>query len=138
MKAHRAQPILLCLSFFTACGGGSFAPGVGGPSLSLRFIPIAPSEPAIALGQTQQFTAIGHYSDNSTRDITGSAVWASSNTSVVTISGSGFAGSRATGSANISATLDGVAGYGTLTVTKAILISIEITPANPVFLLGTL
>ena len=135
MKAHQAQAILLCLSLLTACGGGSFAPGVGG---LLRSIQIAPSQPSIPLGLNQQFTATAHLRDGSTKDITSSAVWASSNTGVAAISGPGFATSRATGSATISATLSGVAGSGTLTVTPAVLVSITITPASPVLLPGTL
>ena len=141
MKAHQVQAVLLCLilsSLFSACGSGSLAPGVASSSQSLQSIQVAPSKPSLALGQDQQFTAIGHYGDGSSKDITGSVVWATSNTSVATISASGFATSSATGSATISATLSGVTGFGTLTVTKGILVSITITPANPVLLLGTL
>jgi trimeric autotransporter adhesin len=144
MKAHRAQAIWLCLSLLSACGGGSLAPGVGGSSSgssrspSLQSIQVAPSAPSVALGLDQQFSATGVYSDGSTKDITASVVWASSNTGVVTISSSGFATSRAIGSVTVSATLSGVEGYGTLTVTKAILVSITVTPANPDVLLATL
>jgi uncharacterized protein YjdB len=90
------------------------------------------------MGRDQQFTAIGHYHDGSSKDITSSVVWASSNTRVAEISGSGFAKSGTMGSATISATLSGVTGDSTLTVTKAILESINIAPANPVLLLGTI
>ena len=139
MKAHRAQAALLCISLLSACGGGSFAPGVAtSSSQSLESIQITPSNPAISLGENQQFTATGNYHDGSTKDITGSVAWASSNTSVATISGSGLAASRATGSAPITATLSGVSGQATLTVTKASLVSISITPANPFLVLGTL
>lgn len=135
MKAHRAQALLLCLLFLSACGNGSFAPGVGG---ILESIQITPSGPSVPLGENQQFSAMGHYHDGSSKDITASVVWASSNTTVVTMSGTGFATSRSTGSSTVSATLSGVAGYGTLTVTNAILVSIAITPANSDLLLGTL
>jgi trimeric autotransporter adhesin len=147
MKAQRAQAVLfclgllsLCLSILNACGAGSLAPGLASSSHSpfLQSIQVAPSQPSVALGKDQQFSATGIYSDGSTKNLTASVVWASSNTSVVTISGSGFATSRAMGSSTISATFSGVAGYGTLTVTKAILVSITITPANPDVLLGTL
>jgi len=140
MKAHWALAIVSCLSLLSACGSGSLAPGVGGSSRSpsLQSIQVAPSGPTIALGENQQFTATGLYSDGSTKDLTGSADWASSNSGIATLSGSGFATSRGAGSATISATLSGVTGYGTLTVTKAILVSITVTPANPDLLLGTL
>ena len=135
MNAHQARAILLCLGLLTGCGGGSFAPGVGG---LLRSIQIVPAQPSIPLGQNQQFTATGYFRDGSTKDITATAVWDSSNPSVAAISGSGLAASRATGSATISATLSGATAYGTLTVTPAILVSITIAPANPDLLLGTL
>lgn len=135
MKAHRAQALLLCLIFLSACGSGSFAPGVGG---ILESIQITPSGPSVPLGENQQFSATGHYHDGSSKGITASVVWASSNTTVVTMSGGGFATSRSTGSSTISATLSGVTGHGTLTVTNAILVSIAITPANSNLLLGTL
>jgi len=57
--------------------------------------------------------------------------------SVVTFSGSGLANSHADGSAIVEATLSGMAGYGIVTVTGRILVSITITPANPVLILGT-
>src|SRR5215469_2690902 len=141
MKAHRAQRILLCLilpTLFSACGAGTLAPGIGSSSRSLQSIQVAPNSPSVALGQDQQFAAVGHYTDGSSKDITASVVWATSNTGIATISGLGVARSSAVGSATISATLSGVTGFGTLTVTKAILVSIAITPANPVLLLGTL
>jgi uncharacterized protein YjdB len=129
MKTLRASFIFVCLSLFSACGAGSLGPGVSASSPSLQSTQIAPSAPSISLGQNQQFTATGHYSDGSSKDITSSVVWASSNTSVVTISGSGLATSRATGSATISATLSGVTGYGSITVTSASLVSILISPS---------
>ena len=134
MKAHQAPAILVCLGLLS-CGGGSFAPGVG---TQLRSIQIAPSQPSIPLGQNQQFTAAGHFRDGSTKDITASAVWNSSNPTVAAISGPGLAVSRAAGSANITASFSGVAGNGTLTVTQAILVSIVITPTNADLVLGTL
>lgn len=134
MKTHRAQAILLCLGLFSACGGGSLAPGVGG---ILQSVQITPSGPSVPLGLSQQFAAIGHYRDGSSKDITTSVAWTSSNTSIATIAGSGVASSRAIGSATISATLSGVAGSSTLTVTQAVLVSINVTPANPVLVLNT-
>ena len=143
--SHRAPAILIWLSLFSACGGGSLGPGLGGsssppggPSPSIQSIQVTPSGPSITLGENQQFTATAHYSNGSSKDITGSATWASSNASVGTISGSGLATSRATGSATISATFSGVTGTATLTVTKALLVSIIVTPADAVLFPGTL
>ena len=135
--------VFLCLSFLSACGGGTLGPGFGkSPLVVLQSIQINPSKASISLGQNQQFTATGHYSDGSTKDITGSVTWASSSTGVATISGSGLATSHATGSAIISASSGNVSSTATLTVTatvtKVVLVSITITPADADLLLATL
>ena len=135
VKTCGACTAILCVLLLSGCGSGSFAPGIGG---NLKSIEITPSSPSVPLGETQQFTAIGHYRDGSSQDITALVAWSSSNTNVVTISGTGFAASRSTGSVTISAKLSGVVGNGTFTVTDAILVSIAITPANSDLLLGTL
>ena len=117
MKAHAVCAALLCLGLLSGCGSGSFAPGIGG---NLKSIEITPAGPSVPLGETQQFTAIGHYRDGSTQDITATVAWSSSNTSVATISGSGFASTHSTGSITVDATLSGVSGAGTFTVTDAV------------------
>ena len=106
-------------------------------------IDVTPAGPSIALGTTQQFTATGTYSDGSTQDLTSSATWASSNTSKATISNAvgsrGLATSVAVGSTTISATdpASSISGSTTLTVTAAVLVSIDVTPASPSIALGT-
>jgi trimeric autotransporter adhesin len=139
-KLPLALAVFLCLSFLSACGSGRLGPGIGSSPLALQSIQISPSETSISLGQNQQFTATGHYSDGSSKDITGSVTWASSNSGVVTISSSGLASSHSTGSAIITASSGNVSSTATLTVTvtKAVLVSIAVTPADAVLLLGTL
>ncbi len=72
------------------------------------------------MGQTLQFTATGTYDDSSTSDITGSVSWASDNAGVASINATGVASGVAVGSADISASQDGVGSNSiTLTVTAA-------------------
>ena len=108
---------------------------------TLVSIALTPTNPGIAKGTTQQFTATGTFSDNTTQDLTASAVWNSSNTGVATISNAagfqGLAASAATGSTTITATSGGISGSTTLTVTPATLVSIAITPTNPSIAKGT-
>jgi uncharacterized protein YjdB len=139
-KLHLALVVCFCLSFLSACGSGSLGPGFGKSPITLQSIQISPSPASISLGQTQQFTATGHYSDGSTKNITDSVTWASSNTGVATISGSGLATSHSAGSATITAVLGTVSGSATLivTATKVVLVSIAVTPANADLLVGTL
>ncbi|EQA38254.1 bacterial Ig-like domain, group 2 [Leptospira inadai serovar Lyme str. 10] len=102
---------------------------------SLVSISITPVNSSLPLGKTQQFTATGTYSDNSTQNITSQVTWTSSDTSIATIGNSsgnqGFLSTQAQGSATITAALGSVSNQTQITVTAALLESISITPANP-------
>ncbi len=99
----------------------------------LTSIAVTPTAPSIAKGQTQQFTATGHYSDGTTQDVTTTATWASGTGTVGTIGTStGLATGVGVGTTNITAAQGGVkSNTAVLTVTAAVLVSIAVTPANP-------
>jgi uncharacterized protein YjdB len=92
-------------------------------------ITVAPTAASIAAGDTQQFTATGHYSDLSTQDLTSSVTWSSSLTSFATVSSSGLATGVATGASTITATSGLISGAAVLTVTPAVLLAITVSPA---------
>jgi uncharacterized protein YjdB len=100
-------------------------------SATLSSLSLSPSNPNLPAGFTQQFTAMGIYSDGTSSDLTGQVTWSSSAPSVATINGSGLATALAAGTATITATSGAISGSTTLTVTSATLSSIVITPANP-------
>jgi hypothetical protein len=85
-------------------------------------IAVTPTNPSIALKTTEQFTATGTFSDNSTQNITASVTWSSSKASVATISNTtgsnGQVAPVAAGTATISATLGSTSGSTTLAVTS--------------------
>jgi Bacterial Ig-like domain (group 2) len=87
---------------------------------SLLSIAVTPPSPSITGTNTQQFTAIGTYSDSSTQPLTGLVTWASSATSVATINAAGLATGVSQGSTTISAALGGVTGTMLLTVNPAL------------------
>ena len=100
---------------------------------TLMSIAVTPANPSVAAGATQQFTAIGTYSDATTADLTGDVTWASSLTAVATITAGGLATSIAEGTTSISATLGAVVGNATLTVpdtTPPVISSIVATPTS--------
>ena len=105
-------------------------------NVSLQSITVTPANPSVAKGLTDQFTATGTFSDNSTQDVTNQVTWASATPSVATITAAGLASAAGTGTSTISATLNGIAGSTTLTVTAATLQSIAVTPANPSVAIG--
>ncbi|PKA17174.1 beta strand repeat-containing protein [Leptospira haakeii] len=101
---------------------------------TLVSIQVDPTNPSVAKGLNQNFTATGTYTDASTQDLTTSVTWASSNTSKATISNAagskGLATTLATGTTNITATLGSVTSPASvLTVTAAALTSITIAPS---------
>ncbi len=93
-------------------------------------IAIAPANSQLFLGTLKQFTATGTFSDQSTKDITASVTWGSSNHSVASISGGGLVTALALGSLTISATSNTITGSTSLIVQSSILTSITVLPAN--------
>jgi hypothetical protein len=85
-------------------------------SPTLSSIAVSPGNKTISSGSGVQFTAIATYSDSSTKDVTGSAIWSSSSSATATISSGGFATGVNAGSSTISALLSGITGSATLTV----------------------
>ncbi len=105
---------------------------VSASTATLTSIAVTPNSASIAVGATQQFTATGTYSDGSTKNLSSTATWTSGTTTVATISASGLATAVASGSTTITASLNGVNGKATLTVSAASqgVTSIAVTP-NP-------
>jgi 6-phosphogluconolactonase (cycloisomerase 2 family) len=97
----------------------------------LNKIEVTPSGPSLAKGSSVQLTAMGIYSDNSTKDLTGQVSWSTSSTTVASVSTVGMSTGLTVGNATISATSGKVSGSTTLNVTAAVLKSIEVTPQNP-------
>jgi uncharacterized protein YjdB len=131
IKEHAACAALLCLILLSGCGAGGFAPGIGGKTdVVLVSIAITPENPELILGTLNQFTAIGTFSDQSTKDITASVAWSSSNQNIASIDGSGMAAALALGSLSISATSESITGSTSVSVQSPTLVSISILPEN--------
>jgi uncharacterized protein YjdB len=98
---------------------------------TLTSIAISPGAPSIPAKTTQQFTATAVYSDSSKADVTGTVSWTTANPAVATVNASGLATAIAAGSTAVTASLNGVTGTATLTVTPVISsISVSPNPAN--------
>jgi trimeric autotransporter adhesin len=98
-----------------------FAGLVGTASLTvtnakMTSITITPSDPSVALGGSQQFTATGNFSDGSTENLTTQVSWASSSVNVANIDARGLANAAGTGTTTITASMNGVTGTTVLTV----------------------
>jgi len=100
-------------------------------------IAVTPTNPSVALGTTQQFTATGTFTDGSTQDLTSRVTWASETASTATVNKTGLVTSTGTGTTTISASSGTVTGSTVLTVTVAALVSIAINPQSATIPLGT-
>src|ERR1700746_2335863 len=97
----------------------------------------SPAAVAVPLGSSQQFSATAKYTDGSTQDITQSATWASSVSTVATINSFGLAAGLSTGSTNISAGSGSVSGSAALNIGAAVAVSLGIAPRNLNSLVGS-
>ena len=104
---------------------------------TLVSIAVTASNLSISKGTTEQFTATGTYTDNSTRNLTGSVTWSSQTPSVATITAGGSVTATGTGTSKIQASSGSIAGSTTLTVTSATLVSIAVTAVSLSIAKGT-
>ena len=110
---------------------------------TLQSIAVTPAAPSVAKGLTQQFTAMGTYSDASTATLTTSVTWASSAPAKATISNAGgsqgLASTVGVGPTNIFATNPAtlISGSTILTVAPAAVVSIAVSAASPSVVAGS-
>ena len=117
---------LLCVVLLAACSSGS--PFITNVTISPTSASIDAA--VVGSGNTQQFKASALYSDGSTKDVTSTTQWASSNSGVASIDATGLAtaGTPAdTASVTITGTAGGHSSTATLTVVHGIQ-SIAVTP----------
>jgi uncharacterized protein YjdB len=96
----------------------------------LTSIAVSSVSPSVAAGLTDQFTAIGTYSDGSSQNLSSSVTWSVSNSSVASIANNGLATGKSSGSAVITATQGSINGSSTLTVSSPLLVSVTVTSAS--------
>ncbi|MDV6235424.1 Ig-like domain-containing protein [Leptospira ellisii] len=98
-------------------------------------IAVTASNSSLAKGLTERFYATGTYSDNSTANVSASVSWSSSDSSKAQVdNASGEEGKVVavnTGIVRITAAFGSISGSSDLTVSSAVLVSIQITPTNP-------
>ncbi len=134
------------LALGVAGGSAAISASFGGKSAAatltvlppaLLSLSLSPANPAIAIGAAQQFTALGKYSDGSSRDLGANASFASASPLVASIgAANGLAVGLGAGSSVISVNAGGLSASTSLTVKSAALLSIALTPQNPVLQLG--
>jgi uncharacterized protein YjdB len=104
---------------------------------TLRSIVLLPANPAVNIGASQQFTVMGTFSDNTTRDVSALSSFTSASASVATINAAtGLALGVSAGTSVITATSGAQGASTTLTVNPVTLLSIALAPQAPSLLIG--
>ena len=119
---------LICSGLLLSCGGISASQGGGTPKLTQ--ITIAPSNPTIMKGASQQLTATGIFDDGTQHALGASVTWETSPSAVATINTNGNVIGVGEGVAQVTAADQGVTGSTSVTVGQPGLLSITVSP-NP-------
>jgi uncharacterized protein YjdB len=99
-------------------------------------VTVSPAPLSMSVGQVTQLTAT--LTDNLGNVLNGRVVtWASSNTSIATVSDQGVLTAVAAGTATITATSEGRTGTGEVTVTNVAVGSVAIQPPTPTIVVGS-
>ncbi|HEY6357758.1 MAG TPA: Ig-like domain-containing protein, partial [Vicinamibacterales bacterium] len=109
----RLRIVVLCV--LAAACGQSTTPTPAPPAVSS--IAIAGTLALPAVGQTSQLVATAMFANGTSQVVTNQARWLSSNPTVATVTTSGLVAALTYGTAVVTATYQGVAGIGTLTIT---------------------
>jgi trimeric autotransporter adhesin len=126
MKTASCVVLVCLLAVLTACSGA----GTPSSEATVTSVQVSPATVSIGIGSNQQFTATAHYSDSSSKDITSSAQWISSDPSVASINSSGMAAGSNSGTVTITAKSGTQQSSATLRVTAAAsnLVSMALSP----------
>ena len=140
---HKIWIPLFCL-LLAGCSGvgtkslssGSGQPGSGGQpvSASLTGLSVTPNAASIAATSTVTLHAMGSYSDGTSKDLSSSATWTSSDSKIAAVSTVGVVTGVASGAATIAAKSGAFTSSAAITVTggpSPTLTSIAISPASP-------
>ena len=126
MKKLLLVAVLAALGALVGCSDAQFP--------YLTAIQVNPGTPSVAAGRTQQFTAMGTFSNSQTRDISSLVTWTSSTAPVSTINSAGLAQTYSQGASTITASFTSpaagtVTGTATFNVAAPALLSIGVTDA---------
>jgi uncharacterized protein YjdB len=97
---------------------------------ALVSIAVSPNQSIVPLGSSEQLSVTGTFTDGSTSDVTSSVAWTANPSADISVGTAGMLKGLATGSVQVSAQYQSITGNASVTVTKAALSSIAISP-NP-------
>jgi plastocyanin len=121
---NTAGTIVYYCAFHGMDNGNGTASGMAGKVIvmanaaapTLQSIAVTPATQTIGVAATEMYTATGTFSDGSHPNISSEVTWSSSNTAVASITPQGMATGVGAGTSTIMASLNGISGSTTLTV----------------------
>ena len=78
--------LVLFVSTLIGCARGGSQSGNPSNQATVSSIQVAPTSVSIGIGSTQQFTATGHMSDGTSKDMTSTVQWSSSDSNIASVS----------------------------------------------------
>ncbi len=105
---------------------GSASVTVG--AAALLSITVSPNQYSLPAGESTQLAAMGNFSNGTTQNLTQSATWSSSS-AIAGVNGGGAVVANAVGKSTITASAGSVTGSASVTVTPAVVVSLNIIPA---------
>jgi len=126
----RSRSWLICLMLLAlgACSDGKDTYRAQPPAVVLQEIRIEPAQVSLPAGLSQQYAAIGIFSDASEQDLTGTVQWQSADKAVAVIDSLGVARAIASGTTEILARSGVVEASVPLTVTDAVVLDVAVYP----------
>ncbi len=106
-------------------------------SAALVSISVSLARTTLPLGDTLQLSAMGSFTDGTTRDFTSTVNWTSSSPAVLKVASSGLAAAMAVGAVSVVASSGSISGMASLTVSEPVLSSLSLAPAGPTVPLGS-
>jgi hypothetical protein len=101
---------------------------VGAPAL--LNIAVGPNQSSLPLGETEQLTATGTFSNGANQNLTQSAKWSSSSSTIANVNAQGVVTGMGAGIAQLSAAYQGITGSTAVAVGQPALLSLTVGP-NP-------
>jgi len=96
---------------------------------ALLGIKLTPAQSSLPIGEAEQLTATGTYSDGTTQNLTQSVTWSSSSSTIASVSASGSVQANSLGTSTIGATSgSGVTGTASVTATPPVVVSLDVAP----------
>lgn len=104
---------------------------------ALVAVQVTPASSTLGIGTSTRFFATGTFNDSSTQDISNVATWTSSNANIASSTSNGFFTGAGLGTADITATWQGISNQAMVNVDTSSVLSIVVTPASATVAQGT-